>query len=292
MRILIAILVMCASAAAQAKPDFSGTWTAETAQGAIYGAQFIIEHSGQALMLQRPYVGSTLTVNYLLDGSEINNRMPGRLCQPDTGGQWTAKWEGNDVSILMTNAIPPNGKPIKMNVQTRLKMESPDALVVEVTSQPANQPPRTTTTRYKKSGPPRKAEAPAMTKAKATISQVDWIAGVWQGNTAEERWTPGAGGAMIGVSRTVRDGIQTEFEFLCIVERDGGLVYQAMPNGQQPPTDFTLTKVDAESATFENPQHDFPKMIRYVKKPDGVLEATISGAANQRPITFTFKKQN
>lgn len=82
----------------------------------------------------------------------------------------------------------------------------------------------------------------------------------------------------------------SEFEFLCISERDGTLVYTAMPNAAAP-TDFTLTRIDAESATFENPAHDFPKMVRYAKRSDGSLEATISGGANQKPTTFVFKKQ-
>ena len=68
---------------------------------------------------------------------------------------------------------------------------------------------------------------------------------------------------MLAVARTMRNGVMNAFEFLCIVERNGGLVYQAMPNGRQPATDFTLTKMDGNSLTFENPAHDFPKMIRY-----------------------------
>lgn len=81
------------------------------------------------------------------------------------------------------------------------------------------------------------------------------------------------------------------FEFLCIVERDGGLVYQAMPNGHQPATDFRLTKMEGRSLTFENPAHDFPKMIRYTLAPDGTLEAVISGDARQKPQVFRFKRQ-
>ena len=40
------------------------------------------------------------------------------------------------------------------------------------------------------------------------------------GVTIEERWTPPAGGAMIGTSRTMRGTGMTAYEFLCIVERD------------------------------------------------------------------------
>ena len=107
----------------------------------------------------------------------------------------------------------------------------------------------------------------------------------------EERWTPPAGGSMLAISRTVRDGLMSAFEFLCIVERNGGLVYTAMPNGRSPATDFTLTKIDATSATFENPAHDFPKMIRYTKLPDGSLEAVVSGEGGQKAQTFLFKRQ-
>jgi hypothetical protein len=53
----------------------------------------------------------------------------------------------------------------------------------------------------------------------------------------------------------------------------------------------TSLTVDATSATFENPSHDFPKTIRYVLKPDGALDAIISGEAGQRSTTFTFRKQ-
>ena len=64
---------------------------------------------------------------------------------------------------------------------------------------------------------------------------------------------------MIAISRTVRDGLMSAFEFLCIVERDGGLVYVAMPNGRMPPTDFTLTKIGADEAVFENPDPRLPQ---------------------------------
>lgn len=96
---------------------------------------------------------------------------------------------------------------------------------------------------------------------------------------------------MLATSRTLRDGRLTAFEFLCIVERNGTLVYSAMPNGRMPPTDFTLTAIDEASATFENPAHDFPKSIRYALRADGALEATIGGASGRPPITFVFTRQ-
>jgi len=132
----------------------------------------------------------------------------------------------------------------------------------------------------------------AQQKAPAVISDLKWLAGTWASDgkpvSNEERWTPPAGGAMLATSRTVKGDRMVAFEFLRIVERDGGLVYIAQPNGR-PPTDFVLTAKTAQSATFENPAHDFPKMIRYALRPDGVLEATVSDGG-KRAETFTFKR--
>jgi hypothetical protein len=130
--------------------------------------------------------------------------------------------------------------------------------------------------------------------ARAAIADLGWLAGDWAGTqgraTIEERWTPAAGGAMLAVSRTLKDDRLAAFEYLRIVERDGGLVYIAQPNGR-PPTEFMLTAMTADSATFENPAHDFPKMIRYTRRPDGTLEARVSGAGGERPQTFVFMRQ-
>ncbi|MGH9374273.1 MAG: DUF6265 family protein, partial [Vicinamibacterales bacterium] len=131
--------------------------------------------------------------------------------------------------------------------------------------------------------------------ARATIAEVAWISGVWIGTsgatTVEEHWTPPAAGAMLGIGRTIRKNVMSAFEFLCIAERDGGLVYTAMPNGRTPPTDFTLTAVTADSATFENPTHDFPKRIRYTRRPDGTLETAVSGDAMQPPQVLLLERQ-
>lgn len=139
---------------------------------------------------------------------------------------------------------------------------------------------------------PSAQERPA--PARTTIASLNWLAGDWAGtmgrSTIEERWTPAAGGAMLAVSRTVKDDRLAAFEYLRIVERDGGLVYIAQPNGR-PLTEFVLTAITADSATFENPAHDFPKMIRYTRRPDGSLEARISRANGERPQAFIFTRQ-
>jgi hypothetical protein len=52
-----------------------------------------------------------------------------------------------------------------------------------------------------------------------------------------------------------------------------------------------LTKIGPNSLTFENPAHDFPKMIRYALAVDGTLEAVVSGTGNQKALVFRFRKE-
>ena len=56
----------------------------------------------------------------------------------------------------------------------------------------------------------------------------------------------------------------------------------------QPPTDFVMTSLSNRAATFENRAHDFPKVIRYALRADGVLEATVSDGAEKK-VTYTFR---
>jgi hypothetical protein len=126
---------------------------------------------------------------------------------------------------------------------------------------------------------------------RASISQLAWLAGAWSGGggpiSIEERWTPAAGGVMLAVSRTVKGDRMVAFEFLRIVERDATLVYIAQPNGN-PPTEFRLSAITKDSATFENKAHDFPKVIAYAMKADGTLEARVSDGGSKGE-TFVFR---
>lgn len=307
---VVSSVCLAGAAHAQGRPNLSGSWIAAAdpaASGAaakplppVWGPEITIEHAGNDLTLRRTFASGPATIKYVLDGSETTSRMPGRLCEPDSAATWTAAWDadaGTDrLTITMIGLVPPNGKPIKTDVKATLRLEAPDTLRIDVASRAAGQTaPRIASTVYRRSPEGPRPASPPPAAAPATIAQVSWISGVWIGTTGattfEERWTPSAGGSMIGVSRTLRAGAMSAFEFLCIVERDGGLVYQAMPNGRSPATDFTLTTIDGSTAIFENPAHDFPKRIQYTKRADGSLEATVSGAAGSKPQTFVFRRQ-
>lgn len=139
-------------------------------------------------------------------------------------------------------------------------------------------------------------DIPMPTPAKAAIGDMGWLAGAWvgtrsTGSTNEERWSPPLGGAMLAVSRSVNtSGKMFAFEYLRIVERDGGLVYVAQPGGAKG-TEFVLTELTATRAVFENPRHDYPKRIVYELSAEGSLSATIGQLKGGTPRRFDFKRE-
>ena len=134
------------------------------------------------------------------------------------------------------------------------------------------------------------------TPFKAVIGDLKWLEGAWvgtrsTGSTFEERWSPAKGGAMLAVSRSVNtSGRMSAFEFLRIVEREGGLVYIAQPGGA-PPTEFVLTELSKTRAVFDNPRHDYPKRIVYELSPEGGLTATTGFMKGGTPRRFEFKRE-
>jgi hypothetical protein len=122
------------------------------------------------------------------------------------------------------------------------------------------------------------AQAPA--KPATELDSLRWITGSWVQDGAktrvEEHWTDAGGNMMLGIGRTLAGGKTVFFEFLRIEARADGIYYVAQPKGRLG-TDFKLTSFDGTTATFENPQHDFPKRIRYRRNADGSLTARLDG---------------
>ena len=306
----IMVIALAAGGAHQKddKPDLTGIWVAvkdapatlPLAPSAILGTRFEIRQKGNSFTLVRPRGAFSIESTFELGGPEVRTRSPGTGCLGDAYFIEVAAWEGNAVTFTSLGAHAAGApQPTRVNVKRFLRLEAADTLVVEGSITQDGQS-RQVGTVYKRSTdalPPLAPQLPA-TKAAASIADVAWVGGTWvsepataAGATTEERWTPPAGGALIGVARTTRGTTMSAYEFLCIAERDGSLVYNAMPNGRAPATEFVLTTLTRDSATFENPSHDYPKAIKYTRRADGALETAISGAANQRVVTVVLKKQ-
>ncbi len=130
-----------------------------------------------------------------------------------------------------------------------------------------------------------------------SIDSLGWMAGCWEGfflngRTVSEQWMKPAGNVMMGMSRTVRDGKTTEYEFIRLEQsEDGAIRYIARPSNQAEAA-FTLVLLQGRKAVFENPQHDFPQRIIYERISGDSLVARIEGTINgkQRWADFPYRR--
>ena len=286
----VAVALVVSAAAVQSPSPFAGKWVyagdrSPTSQStrANFGTDFQVTIDGKTLKIERANAGQPVVTTYPLDGKDLEQRS-GEIVTVTK-----ARIENNQILMDVSTTTPPDatGTSRVTTSKRRLWLEG-DSLISEwIVAPPTN---LTIISIYKRPS----AAAPPNAPAKTTLSTMSWLVGNWEnrlGNTiTEERWTSAAGGAMLGVSRTVSAEKMTAFEFLRIIERDGTLVYVAQPNGRAPGTEFTLTRSDPTSAVFENPAHDFPKMITYSLAADGTLTATISDTGGLRAQAFTFRR--
>ncbi len=120
--------------------------------------------------------------------------------------------------------------------------------------------------------------------AEADVARLSWLAGCWKATNGEpgsvEQWLPPAGGNLLGVSRTVRQGKTVSYEFMRIAaDASGTLAFHAQPSGQEVAS-FAVVELGDTSVVFENAKHDFPQRIAYAADGADKLLARIEGMRN------------
>ena len=137
---------------------------------------------------------------------------------------------------------------------------------------------------------------------KASIESFGFMKGCWvierpeRKVRIEEQWMAPAGGTMIGMSRTVRDGKTTGWEFMRIEANDSGVIFISRPKENKEETVFKLSGSAASDrafgAVFENPEHDFPQRVIYRSGTPDTLSARIEGTMNGKAsgIDFPYKR--
>jgi hypothetical protein len=123
------------------------------------------------------------------------------------------------------------------------------------------------------------------------ISHVGFMAGCWsttdKGETTEEMWTKPAGGTMLGLSRTVKDGKTTFTEHMQMGETNGVLTMFVQLKLAEKATAFKLTITAANEAVFTTGL-EWPRQLSYKLRPDGTLFARIEGKQGGREMAIDF----
>ena len=245
--------------------------------GPPMSAKFSMGVEAGAVILVRSHGSGHRNVRVALDGSITEVADPGKTSR--YRGTWKDGAFAYEVDFLRGSDSEP-----QRSIRRTFRMTD-DGLLVRVASGS-----------FESIGLYRQADDIAMpAPTTATIGDLAWLADAWVGTkgsrSIEERWSPPLGGAMLGVSRTVSRGRMSSFEYLRIVERDGGLVYIAQPGGKSP-TEFVLTELTATRAVFDNPRHDYPKRIVYERSGEDDLTATIGFMKGGTPRRFEYTRED
>lgn len=129
-----------------------------------------------------------------------------------------------------------------------------------------------------------------------TANDLGWLAGCWETSTKtatiSEQWMKPAGGSLIGMSRTVRDGKTVAWEFIRIAAVDGVLSYIARPHQNKEETVFKLTESSAMRVVFANPAHDFPQRVIYRKDGASKVHARVEADRNGKVsgIDYAYRR--
>ena len=119
-----------------------------------------------------------------------------------------------------------------------------------------------------------------------------WFSGCWElrrgAMITQEQWMAPSGGAMLGMSRSVRNDSLREWEYVFVGPVDGRLAYVAKPSGQSGAT-FPALVANDTLAVFEQAAHDFPQRIVYQRRGGDSLHAYIEGAIDGRTRRVDFR---
>ena len=131
--------------------------------------------------------------------------------------------------------------------------------------------------------------APAITFAQA--KEFGWLQGTWKikNKATYEVWKTSSDKKMLeGISYRVKGADTLVSEKIKVSYQKDAFYYIPDVAGDQPEVAFRITVYNASGFTAENPQHDFPKIIRYKLLSPTSLQAEIEG--DGKIISFVFDK--
>jgi hypothetical protein len=127
----------------------------------------------------------------------------------------------------------------------------------------------------------------------AQQKEFGWLIGTWKqkDKLVFESWKVSKDGKTLeGFSYRIKAKDTIVMENIRLIYAGDSFHYIPAVSGDPAPVDFRITRYNQHSFVAENPQHDFPKVIRYrfVNKNKKLLEASIEG--NGKVIPYRFEK--
>lgn len=125
--------------------------------------------------------------------------------------------------------------------------------------------------------------------------ELEFLSGCWRGEVGRdgsriiEQYSDTDGETLLGQLKTVNGSETVFFEFLEISTDEDGVWLQPYPNGVQAPVRFRLVELEPDKASFDNPEHDFPRRITYRLLPGGELLTRVAGVVGERTVVEEYR---
>ncbi len=137
----------------------------------------------------------------------------------------------------------------------------------------------------------RTLESSSQSPPKTSIDKLAWLAGCLElrdgDKLVEEDRMAVRHGSMLGMGRTTSSKGLGDYELSLIREREGKLVYEAHPAGQEGAV-FTAVAVSNDSVVFSAPEHDYPQVVGYKRIGADSVLAWIDGKMQGKPMRVDF----
>jgi len=124
-----------------------------------------------------------------------------------------------------------------------------------------------------------------------------WLVGQWAAESSDriviETWREASTATFEGSGLTTArsDGAVLDSEELRLVAMADAVFYVAKVAHNPYPVAFRLATCEDGRLVFENPTHDFPRRLEYVRQADGRLEVTVSDGA-ERGFKLQFHRRD
>ncbi len=127
--------------------------------------------------------------------------------------------------------------------------------------------------------------------AQTQLAPMARLAGCWEAGAFRESWILKPNGSLVGAGAVVRGDSRRVTERLRVEAPAGRVLYRATPAGAGT-TDFRAIMTTADSFVVEEPQHDFPRRIRYAFDGPDKINVLLTGEEGDkfREQRFAFTR--
>lgn len=140
----------------------------------------------------------------------------------------------------------------------------------------------------------------AYSREEISLDSFNWILGNWQYDMGKsiacEQWKQVSPNTFEGEGFTIKNSAKDTLlvESLRLMKMHDQIFYQAYVKHNPGPVSFKLTKMTADSSVFENPLHDFPQKILYIKNSPASVTVIVEGSqkGESKGFKMEFKKEN